>query len=126
MEERLLDIFNNLQSAIPEIEGIAAVTSDGRILSHTWKVHSVEPDKVAALAAAMLGLGKKTIQILTTGDFQQVAVQSTTGIISIYAAGGRSVLIVQVAKAENLGIVNLYAREAAKKIETILAETYVH
>ena len=119
METQFQEVFGSMMTDIPDIVGIAAVTSDGRILSYRWNALGLEVDKVAALASATLGLGKKTIQVIDGGEFQQVAVVSHQGIIAIYSAGAKTVLLVHLRNPKQLGMLNLIARDAVARIEKI-------
>lgn len=92
---KLQEIFATLRSDVPEIDGMSIVTSDGKVIDAQWS-NSVEIDKVGAVGSALLGLGKKAIEILSRGDLLQVVLQSTEGMLSVYSAGDRSVLIVHM------------------------------
>lgn len=116
-------LFERLRSEVPQVDGLAVVSSDGRIIRHDWRnaVDAATPDKLAAIASALLGLGRKTIEILSTGNFLQVMLQSTDGVISVYSAGAKAVLIVQMEQSGSLGMLNLRARQAATDLETLFA-----
>jgi predicted regulator of Ras-like GTPase activity (Roadblock/LC7/MglB family) len=120
-QEQFLEIVQDLKSANPEIDGVALVSSDGRIVDHVWN-GGVEPDKIGAVGAAMLGLGKKAIQVISNGDFLQVVLQSTGGMLAIYSAGDRAVLLVSTGRNGNLGLLNLYCRDAAIRLGGLVEE----
>ncbi len=111
----LQQIFTTLRNDVPEIDGLSVVTSDGKVIDAQWS-NNIEIDKVGAVGSALLGLGKKAIEILSRGGLLQVVLQSTEGMLSVYSAGDRSVLIVHMSNAGNLGMLNLYARKAASEI----------
>ncbi|MCK9408083.1 MAG: roadblock/LC7 domain-containing protein [Bacteriovoracaceae bacterium] len=116
MDKQLLRlVFNQLQNDVPEIDGMSVVTSDGKVIEAQWS-NNIEIDKVGAVGSALLGLGKKAIEILSRGELLQVVLHSTEGMLSVYSAGERSVLIVHMSNAGNLGMLNLYARKAASTI----------
>jgi hypothetical protein len=114
-------IAKDLQLENPEIDGVALVSSDGRIIGHHWN-NGTEPDKIGAVGAALLGLGKKAIQVLSSGQFLQVVLQSTGGTLAIYGAGEKAVLIVSTCKDGNLGMLNLCCRLGAARLATLIDE----
>lgn len=120
-ENVLQEIFQQLQSDTPEIQGIALVSSDGMIMDHYWR-SGIEPDKVGAMGAALLGLGKKAIQVLSNGEFLQVVIQSSGGMLGVYGCGERAVLIANMSKEGNLGQLNLYCRRAAARIAEVIKQ----
>ena len=111
----LTPILRSLENDIPQLNGVALISADGRVLSHYWH-GDLDPDKIGAIGAALLGLGKKAIEILSRGDFLQVILQSSEGMLGIYGAGEKAVMIVNVTKECNLGLLNLYAHQLAEKI----------
>ncbi|MFA5833050.1 MAG: roadblock/LC7 domain-containing protein [Bacteroidota bacterium] len=117
----LQQVFKQLQSDVPEIDGMSVVSSDGKVIEAQWS-STIEIDKVGAVGSALLGLGKKAIEILSRGELLQVVLHSTEGMLSVYSAGDRSVLIVHMSNAGNLGMLNLYARTAASSIAANLRE----
>ncbi|MFA6467557.1 MAG: roadblock/LC7 domain-containing protein [Bacteroidota bacterium] len=117
----LRGIFQQLQTDVPEIDGLSVVTSDGKVIDAQWS-NNIEIDKVGAVGSALLGLGKKAIEILSRGGLLQVVLQSTEGMLSVYSAGSRSVLIIHMSNEGNLGMLNLYARTAATAIADSLKE----
>ncbi len=120
VQQQLKDIFAALRKEIPEINGMAIVSSDGKVISHDWQLSPIEPDMIGAVAAAILGLGRKTVKVLAKGDFMHVILESTNGTISVYGAGPRAVLIVGMNKDANIGLLNLLARIATARIAKML------
>ena len=114
--ERLKEIFKQLKNDVPGVTGIAIVSSDGRILAHDWHSKELEPDKLGAIGSTLLGFGKKTIEILSTGHFLQVLLQSTDGTVGVYSAGPKMVLMVSMGKEANHGILNHQSRRRAQEI----------
>ncbi|MBC8043819.1 MAG: roadblock/LC7 domain-containing protein [Rhizobacter sp.] len=119
MQFQILEILSSIQAELPDVSGYALVSSDGRIIHHDWKGSSVDTGKIGAIASALLGLGKKSIEILASGDFQQVVLQSTEETICVYSAGSRTVLIVSMNNTGNLGMLNHICRKKADEIEEL-------
>lgn len=113
MTQFFQNIATDLRRQNINIDGVALVSSDGRILQHNWG-NAIDPDKIGAIGAALLGLAKKTIQILSNGEFHQVVLQSSQGMLAVYSAGDQAVLLVSTIGLENLGMLNLSCRQAAR------------
>lgn len=123
MQTEVLGILSSLQTELPDVLGYALVSSDGRIIHHNWKGSSnVDTGKIGAIASALLGLGKKSIEILASGDFQQVVLQSTEEMVCVYSISSRTVLIVSMNNTGNLGMLNHVCRKKAKEIEALTEE----
>lgn len=119
LADKLKEFFSGLRKEVPDIMGLALVSSDGRIIDHDWQSQDMEPDKIGAIASTLLGFGKKTIEILSTGKFLQVLLQSTDATIGVYSAGPRLVLIVSMKQSGNVGILNLQSRKKAAEIAVL-------
>ena len=119
--ELFIDVASMLHQENPTIDGVALVSSDGRILQHQWK-QAVDPDKIGAIGAAVLGLGKKAIEVLSKGEFLQVVLQSSFGMLAVYGASDQAVLIVSTVGTGNLGMLNLSCRQAAHLLGRKIAD----
>ncbi len=117
---KVSSIFNHLKNDIPGIKGLALVSSDGRILAHDWPGKSLEPDKLGAIGSTLLGFGKKTIEILSTGQLHQVLLQSSDGSIGVFSAGPQMVLMVSMGQESNIGILCHQSRKKAEEISQLL------
>jgi uncharacterized protein len=122
MKTVILDLLSSIQIEIPDVTGYALVSSDGRIIHHDWSGSTVDSGKIGAIASALLGLGKKSIEILSSGNFQQVVLQSSEETICVYGAGARTVLIVSMKNTGSLGMLNHVCRLKAAEIEALMPE----
>jgi uncharacterized protein len=120
MEQVFSHIFSPIRTEIPEVNGLAVVSSDGRILANDWNNSGVDSGKLGAIASALLGLGKKSVEILADGDFQQIVLQSTASVVSVFSAGRFGVLIVSMSAKGNMGLLNIHARQKSAELSRIL------
>jgi uncharacterized protein len=118
-QEALQQCLMNLRSAIPEIRGVLIASTDGLPMAQNLS-GSEDPNRVAAMAATALGLGKRISDTLNAGALTETTVSGTNGQIFLYAAGNKGVLVVVSAAGANVGLINLEARDAMRVIAGIL------
>jgi|GEM_PF-2005442 len=121
LSAKISSIFSHLKTDIPGINGLALLSSDGRILAHDWPGKSLEPDKLGAIGSTLLGFGKKTIEILSTGHLLQVLLQSTESTIGVFSAGPQMVLMVSMGQDSNIGILCHQSRKKAEDIAKLIS-----
>ncbi len=118
-QEALQQALAGLRAAIPEIRGVLIASTDGLPMAQNLS-GSEDPNRVAAMAATALGLGKRISDTLSSGTLTETTVSGTNGQIFLYAAGGKGVLVVVAAAGANVGLINLEARDAVRTIAGIL------
>ncbi len=118
--QQVAELFAALKSEIPAIAGLALVSADGRVLFQAWN-DAISSDKAGAVSAAILGLGKKTIEVCSEGEFRAVVVQSSLGCISVYRSGDEAVLVALMNGHADLGLLNIRAREIGQSISNLFA-----
>jgi uncharacterized protein len=118
-QEALQQSLAALRAAIPEIRGVLIASTDGLPMAQNLS-GSEDPNRVAAMAATALGLGKRIADTLSAGALTETTVSGTNGQIFLYAAGGKGVLVVVAAAGANVGLINLEARDAMRTIANIL------
>jgi uncharacterized protein len=118
-QEALQQSLAALRSAIPEIRGVLIASTDGLPMAQNLS-GSEDPNRVAAMAATALGLGKRIADTLSAGTLTETTVSGSNGQIFLYAVGGKGVLVVVAAAGANVGLINLEARDATRTIAGIL------
>jgi predicted regulator of Ras-like GTPase activity (Roadblock/LC7/MglB family) len=118
-QEALQQSLAALRVAIPEIRGVLIASTDGLPMAQNLS-GSEDPNRVAAMAATALGLGKRISDTLSAGALTETTVSGSSGQIFLYAAGGKGVLVVVAAAGANVGLINLEARDAVRTIASIL------
>lgn len=117
-QSQLNNIISELRSAISELRDVLIASTDGLAISHS--LTAGDPNRVAAMAAATLGVGKRISSTLELGDLRETTVKSSDGQVFLYAIGDKGVLVL-IAQAEaNVGLINIEARDAAQRISEIL------
>lgn len=118
-EERLAAALNLLMQEDPAIQAAALVSLDGFTMASALPA-GMQPDRVGAMSAAILGLGERAAAELGRGHLSQVYIEGDTGYVLLMAAGGRAVLTVMADANAKLGLVIYDMRSAASNIAEIL------
>ena len=120
--ETLQKTIEGLRTAIPELRGVLVASTEGLPVAHSI-AGGADParvaamaDKIAAMAAAAINLGKRVSESLSVGSLVEISVTGTEGQIFLYSAGNKGVLAVIAPKGGNAGLVHLEARGVAKEI----------
>jgi predicted regulator of Ras-like GTPase activity (Roadblock/LC7/MglB family) len=117
-QEQLQSILEEVRAAIPEVKGAIIASTDGLAIVHS--LSSGDPNRVAAMAATALGLGKRITNTLGVGTLSETTVTGADGQVFLYAAGTEGVLSVIAGADANVGLIHLEARDAAKKIAEVI------
>jgi hypothetical protein len=119
--ERLDSLLADLQRSIGSVEASAIVSADGLIISSRLPP-GIEEDRIAAMTAAMLGLGEKTAQEMGRGGFNQVFVRGPKGYVVIMSAGQDAVLTVVTNEDVKLGLLFIEMKRYAREIGSVISE----
>jgi predicted regulator of Ras-like GTPase activity (Roadblock/LC7/MglB family) len=117
--EAVTTLLKNLEAGLPDIEASAVITVDGFMIASALPA-GLEKDRVAALSAAMLLLGKKTARELEKGELSEVFVGGENGSVVLIASGENAVLIALVRKDAKLGLVFLDMKRTAEEVSRSL------
>lgn len=117
--EKMQEILRGLRSLTPGIQASAVVSLDGLIIASDLSTE-IEEEKIAAMSAAMLGLGERTSKELGKGNFTWVLIDSEEGKIILTEAGKDMVLTVMTTKNAKLGLLFLEMRRAAQNLLEIM------
>ncbi|MFJ8110222.1 roadblock/LC7 domain-containing protein [Streptomyces sp. NPDC096132] len=110
----ILDELRRLRARVPQLTGALAAGVDGLVLAHDTP--GVEPEGVAALTAASLGVAVRLADSTGQGDFRELLVRGVYGYVATYAAGGSAVLTVLAQDRVNVGRLHLEGRRAGARI----------
>ena len=72
-QENLQKAVNDLKSAVPDLEGILLASSDGLPIAYSLGAN-LDPNRIAAMAATALGLGKRITQSLNHGTLSEASI----------------------------------------------------
>ena len=117
-EADVLAEIRGLRDRVRHVAGSLVASVDGRLVAHD--THGIEPDGMAALSAAVLGLSQRLIQTVGPGHFAETVTRGTHGYVATYAAGPRAVLTVVTGEETNIGRLHLEARQVANRLADLL------
>ncbi|WP_407571615.1 roadblock/LC7 domain-containing protein [Deinococcus altitudinis] len=117
-QDMLRDIVSYLRSALPELRGVLVATSDGLPIVQAM-TEGTDANRVAAMAATAVGLGKRINDTLASGTLTEMSVSGQDGQVFLYVAG-KGVLAVVAPANMNLGLLHMEARDVARSIANVL------
>jgi predicted regulator of Ras-like GTPase activity (Roadblock/LC7/MglB family) len=113
-------IISAMHRAIPELHGVMIASVDGLAVAHDFP--DAEAERVAAMSATALGLGKRITERTNLGGLAEAVIRGDNGYLVVYAAGKDAVLVLLGPIDSNLGLMRLEARVAAVDIKQILGQ----
>jgi predicted regulator of Ras-like GTPase activity (Roadblock/LC7/MglB family) len=113
-EPEILDELRRLRARVPQLTGALAASVDGLVLAHDTP--GVEPESVAALTAAALGVAVRMADATGQGDLRELLVRGVHGYVATYAAGSTAVLTLLAQDRDNVGRLHLEGRRAGARI----------
>ena len=120
-EAEILDELHRLRSRMPQLTGALAASADGLVLAQDSR--GVEPEGVAALTAAALGIALRLTDATGQGGFRELLVRSDHGYLATYAAGPSAVLTLLAEGQVNVGRLHLEGRRSSSRISELLQAT---
>ncbi|MEU1905923.1 roadblock/LC7 domain-containing protein [Streptomyces hygroscopicus] len=119
-EPEVLEELRRLRARVPHVTGVLAATSDGLVLAHDTA--ALEPEGVAALTAAALGVAQSLAEATGRGTFRELLVRGEDGYVASYAAGSMAVLTVLAGDRANVGRLHLEARRSGARLADLVAD----
>ncbi|MEU4564728.1 roadblock/LC7 domain-containing protein [Actinoplanes sp. NPDC023936] len=119
VDPAVLEELGRLRSKVPELSGSVLATADGLVVAHDS--HGLEPDTLAALAAAHLALARRFAHAVNHGELRESVVECDGGYITSYTAGPNALLTVVTSGDANLAMVHLEARRCVRRLIKIMA-----
>ena len=118
VDPAVLDELGHLRARLPGLSGSVLATTDGLVVAHD--AHGIEPDTIAALAAAHLALARRFAHAVNHGDLRESVVECDGGYITSYTAGPGALLILVTSGSANLAMVHLEARRCVRRLVPML------
>ncbi len=115
-----------LRQRLPDIAGAVLASTDGMLIASDMGTGkdggpgSVEPETVAALSAASLGLGQRFAATVQQGHLRETVIRADGGCVVTYAAGRRGLLTVLACPDANLARLHHEARRVAARLGEIV------
>ncbi|MBL1082167.1 roadblock/LC7 domain-containing protein [Streptomyces actinomycinicus] len=116
--EAVLDELRRLRTRVPQLTGALAAGVDGLVVAHDTP--GVDPEGLAALTAAELGVAVRVTDATGHGGFRELLVRGERGYIATYAAGRTAVLTLLAQDRVNVGRLHLEGRRAGARIGELL------
>jgi hypothetical protein len=120
VDPAVLSELDRLRGRLRELSGSVLASTDGLVLAHD--AHDIEPDSIAALAAAHLALARRFAQAVGNGELRESVVECDRGYITSYTAGPNALLTLVTDGDANLAMVHLEARRCVRRLVRILAQ----
>jgi predicted regulator of Ras-like GTPase activity (Roadblock/LC7/MglB family) len=117
-EPEILDELRRLRSRVPHLTGALAASVDGLVIAQDTP--GVEPESMAALTAAALGVAVRLADATGQGDFRELLVRGAYGYVSTYSAGRTAVLTLLAQDGVSIGRLHLEGRRAGARIGEIV------
>src|SRR5947199_8855662 len=120
----LADVGARLQSVraqLPRLPGILGVTiarRDGILIAHSLP-KTMDPKKIAAMAAAIVGTSEMAAVEMGLGTFNQSIVDTHIGKLMATGAGEEAILVTILRNEANMGLVHMSVDRAAQSVARI-------
>ncbi|WP_217140367.1 roadblock/LC7 domain-containing protein [Streptomyces sp. AC627_RSS907] len=114
VESDVLDELHRLRHRVPQLTGSLAATVDGLVLAHD--APGTEPEGLAALTAAALGVAHRMADATARGGFRELLLRGTDGYVATYAAGPAAVLTLLADGRVNVGRLHLEGRRSGARV----------
>ncbi len=121
IEPLVRDELHGLRDQIRHFRGGMVASADGMVIAHDLR--DIEPDGLAALTAAAIGVAKRLTEATGQGPFEESLTRGTSGYIAAYSAGSSAVLTAVAGPDTNVGRLHLQARRAAARIGALVDTT---
>jgi len=108
----LLEI-KQLRSRLPQVTGVVVASADGLLVAH--EADGIEPERMAAMSAAQLGLAQQIARGAGCGDFQDTVTRAADGYVATFAAGACALITVLAEPDLNVGLLHHEAPPVASR-----------
>jgi predicted regulator of Ras-like GTPase activity (Roadblock/LC7/MglB family) len=119
IDKQVRPILRELNGKSNDMEASAVITRDGLSIASVMG-EGVDPDRLGAMCAALLGLADTTAKELERGELKQVLLHGSKGVLLLVHIGTTHVLALAAKPNINLGMVLLEARKTAQKLTNII------
>ncbi|MFJ1967676.1 roadblock/LC7 domain-containing protein [Streptomyces sp. NPDC087903] len=119
VEAEVLNELRGLRTRMPQLTGSLAASADGLVLAQDMP--GVEPEGLAALTAAALGIAHRMADTARRGEFCELLMRGKQGYVATYAAGPSAVLTLLAGGRANVGRLHLEGRRSGARIAELVA-----
>lgn len=118
--EQIAEALDSFLQSCPDVEGAAIMSADGLPMASALP-EGFQEERIAAMSAAMLGLGEKAAETLGRGSMRQLFVEGDHGFVYLMSAGPSAVLCAVSRPSGKTGLVLYEMKEASGRIARALA-----
>ncbi|MCB9681761.1 MAG: roadblock/LC7 domain-containing protein [Alphaproteobacteria bacterium] len=118
--EQVLKDIKTLVTNTPDVEAAAVIDNDGLMIASALS-SDLDDDAVAAMGAALLGMGERAASELSRGEFEMVMIRGGEGYLMLVRAGMDAVLCVVTSRNAKLGLIFLDVNRSAKSVARLLS-----
>jgi predicted regulator of Ras-like GTPase activity (Roadblock/LC7/MglB family) len=120
-KQEVVNEIRALRGKLPDVTGVLVASVDGLLVAHDTR--GLEPDMVAAMSAAQLGLGQQLAREVVHGEYLENVTRTTTGYVAVFAAGQDGLLALLAGEGLNVGRLHHEARPVAARVGALLTTT---
>jgi len=104
---------------VPDVLGVTIARRDGLLIAHALP-KTMDPKKIAAMTAAIVGTSEMAAHEMGLGTFNQSIVDTHIGKMMATGAGDEAILVTMVRTEANMGLIFLSVDRAVQAITEIL------
>jgi predicted regulator of Ras-like GTPase activity (Roadblock/LC7/MglB family) len=118
-KELVLKELKALREQVTGVSESLVATSDGLLVAADSS--EIQAESVAALAAASLGLARRTAAEVRVGALREVVIRARTGHMAVYAVGPNALLAVLGDEGLDLDTLHTHSRTTTDRLAALLA-----
>ncbi len=115
----MLERLQSFEGNTPDVEAAAIVGVDGLTIAASFPL-GVEEERVSAMSASMMNIGKRISSELARGMLDEVYIQGDDGYILLMSMGNEALLSVLARQQAKLGILFLEMRKAINDLRDLV------
>lgn len=113
--------MRGLREQVPGITDTAVAAADGLLIAADT-ADSIDPEGLAALAAAGLGLARRTADATARGGLRRMVTYGSHGCAAVYAVGDTALMVVVGDESMDVDALHRATRPTLRRIDSILTE----
>lgn len=102
-----------------DITGAAVISLDGMLLGARM-APDVNPDRVGAIAATMMGVTLRVVNDLKIGHAEEAIIKADNGYLLVMPINAQMVIATTMRANANLGMVRLETRDTSRSLGSVL------
>jgi uncharacterized protein len=120
-KDRLLTEMRALRDRVVGVTDSVLASRDGLIIAADTA--TIDPDNLAALGAAMIGLAQRMAAEAGQGSLRDSVTRNSGGYVATYAVGGEALLVVLGDTGLNWALLYRESRSTVDNLGNLLAQT---